>query len=348
MIGNLVSDLGRQDHPASSYRVWVLADRCGDRTAEVARREGARVAERRHGPDGKGELLKWHLADHPLGEGEALVVLDADNRVESDFLSRLSRALEGGARVVQASVLPSNPDASPIAAAAGLGDWMAREMIYKRRSSRGRPVELGGTGLCITGAALAQAGGWSGSFTEDLDLTVRLLLAGQRVEYLSGARVWDEKPTDLRSAVGQRRRWARGRTGVRRRRGGSLWRAALARRSAPLMLMALRLAMPGRSFRLLAALALGGASAFWAWGFPVSWPVWAGAVLWLGGRPLWALWRVREVRAYLRWYPLTLVWGFVWLWVRIIPSGGGWFHTPHRGRAGRGGEQGRGDGATER
>ena len=249
--------------------------------------------------------------------------------------------------MVQASVLPSNLDASAIAAAAGLGDWMAREMIHKRREDRGRPVELGGTGLCITGEALREAGGWTGSFTEDLDLTVRLLMAGHRVEYLPEARVWDEKPTDLRSAVGQRRRWARGRTGVRRRRGAGLLRAALARRSPVLALMALDLAIPGRSFRLLAALALGVASALWQWGFPLSWPVWAGLALWLGGRPLWVLWRVREIRRYLRWYPVTLIWGFVWLWVRLVPSGRGWFHTPHHGGRGPGREERRSGAGTD-
>lgn len=331
VVGALVGDLLSQDYPSERYTVWVLADRCGDDTAGVAARAGARVAERPSGPDGKGELLRWHLAEHPLAREEALVVLDADNRVEQDLLSLLAGAVADGAEVVQASVLPSNLNASPIAAAAGLGDWMTREMVYARGRERGRPVELGGTGFCITAAALAEVGGWSGSFTEDLDLTVRLVLAGHRVRYLPEARVWDEKPTDLRAAVGQRKRWAHGRAGVRRRRGGALWRQAAARRSAPMVFMGLRLAAPGRSFRMLLALALGVWAAIGGWVFPFSWPVWAAAALWLGGRPLWALWRVREVRPYLRWYPITLIWGFVWILVRLLPRRRRWYHTPHRG-----------------
>lgn len=334
VIGALVSDLRRQDYPADSYQVWVLADRCADDTAGVASRGGARVVERREGPDGKGELLKWHLSNHRLADDEALVVLDADNRVDEQFLSLISGALRNGAQVVQASVLPSNLHASGVAAAAGLGDWMAREMIHKKAARRGWPVELGGTGFCTTAGALAAAGGWSGSLTEDLDLTVRLLLAGHTIHYLPQARVWDEKPIGLSAAVGQRRRWAHGRTGVRKSRGGSLWKAALARRSLSLGAMAWRLAVPGRSFRLMATVALGVLSVWWGWGFPLSWPVWAAAAAWLGGRPLWTLWRVREVRPHLRWYPLTLIWGFVWLWVRIGPRRSGWYHTPHHGNVG--------------
>ena len=331
VVGALVGDLLGQDYPSGSYTVWVLADRCEDDTAGVAGRAGARVVERSCGPDGKGELLRWHLSQHPLAPDEALVVLDADNRVGRDLLSLLARALAEGAEAVQASVLPSNLDASPIAAAAGLGDWMTREMVYARR--RLRPVELGGTGFCVTARALGEVGGWSGSFTEDLDLTVRLLQAGYRVRYLAEARVWDEKPTDLGTAVRQRRRWAQGRAGVRRRRAGPLLRRAVAGRSAPMMLMAVRLAVPGRSFRMLLTLMLGGWAAVSGWGFPFSWPVWTAVALWLAGRPAWALWRVREVRPYLRWYPITLIWGFVWLLVRILPRRQEWYHTPHQGTA---------------
>ena len=331
VIGALVADLQRQDYPSESYQVWVLADRCADQTAEVAVGAGAAVAERSSGADGKGELLKWFLADHPLSNNEALVVLDADNRVEQGFLLQMSRALHCGAQAVQASVLPSNLEASPIAAAAGLGDWMVREMIHKKAAGRGRPVELGGTGFCVTSAALSEAGGWSGSFAEDLDLTVRLLVAGHSVRYLPDTRVWDEKPTDLKAAVGQRRRWAQGRTGVRKERGGRLWRTAVVRQSGPMMAMAWRVTVPGRSFRLLATLVMGLSSLVWEWGIPFSWPVWAAIALWLGGRPLLALWGVKEIRPHLRWYPLTLIWGVVWLWVRLGIRRRDWYHTPHYG-----------------
>ncbi len=331
VVGSLVSDLRAQDFPPDSYAVWVLADRCSDATAAAAARGGARVAERRSGPEGKGELLRWHLDREPLSPREALVVLDADNRVESDFLARLALALGRGAQVVQASVLPSNMGSSPIATAAGLGDWMAREMIYRRSTARSRPVELGGTGFCVTSEALGAVGGWSGSFTEDLDLTVRLVLGGHQVIYLPEARVSDEKPVSLAAAVGQRRRWAQGRTGVRRQWAGRLLGAALSRRSLPLFRLALRLVVPGRSLRFLAAAALGTSAVVWGWSFPFSWPVWLVWATWLAVRPVLALWRVDAVRPHLVWYPLTLVWGLVWIWVRLGPRRRQWYHTPHHG-----------------
>jgi len=99
------------------------------------------------------------------------------------------------------------------------------------------------------------------------------------------------------------------------------------------MRMAFRLVVPGRSFRMLLTLALGVWAAVGGWGFPFSWPLWAALALWLAVRPLWALWRVREVRPYRRWYPTTLIWGLVWLLGRVLPHRREWYHTPHQGTA---------------
>ena len=165
VVGALVTDLRGQDYPSHRLLgVGVGRPVRGRHGRGGSRGGGPRVVTRTLGPDGKGELLKWYLSHHLLSGDEALVVLDADNRVDRDFLTRLAEGLEQSDGVVQASVLPSNLDASPIAAAAGLGDWMAREMIYKKMAKRGWPMELGGTGFAATAAVLSEAGGWSGSF----------------------------------------------------------------------------------------------------------------------------------------------------------------------------------------
>jgi hypothetical protein len=52
--------------------------RMGPRRSPAAGVEGGRATT---GPDGKGPALAWYLDEHPLESDEALVVLDADNRV---------------------------------------------------------------------------------------------------------------------------------------------------------------------------------------------------------------------------------------------------------------------------
>ncbi|MCA1734752.1 MAG: hypothetical protein LC739_01135 [Actinobacteria bacterium] len=57
VIARPVNDLTEQLRPGD--QLWVLADRCTDATAAVARTNGAKVAERPTGPDGKGVALDW-------------------------------------------------------------------------------------------------------------------------------------------------------------------------------------------------------------------------------------------------------------------------------------------------
>ena len=96
VIGKLLDDLEEQTH--EDYSVWVIADRCTDGTVDLASGRVA-VDERRDGPDGKGAALAWHLDRHPLEPGEALVVLDADNRIPTELLARFAGELEAGSSV---------------------------------------------------------------------------------------------------------------------------------------------------------------------------------------------------------------------------------------------------------
>ena len=112
VVGGLLDDLVAQDYPGDQHEVWVVADRCNDRTADVALERGARVAEREEGLEGKGPALAWYLDENPLEPGEAIVVLDADNRVSSDLLSRLADVLDQGHQAIQTYLDVANPDAS--------------------------------------------------------------------------------------------------------------------------------------------------------------------------------------------------------------------------------------------
>src|SRR4051812_22547884 len=60
----------------------VVADRCTDATAQLARAAGASVLERTDGPPGKGAALAWAL-ERVLAESrppDAIAVVDADCR----------------------------------------------------------------------------------------------------------------------------------------------------------------------------------------------------------------------------------------------------------------------------
>lgn len=332
----LLSGIIGQDYPADLVSVWVIADRCTDRTAEIARELGVRASERNEGPDGKGAALAWYLERHPLQDGEALVVLDADNRVPPDLLSRFAAELGAGHQALQAYLDVTNPDESWLATASALQYWAANRMVQLARTNLGWTADLGGTGMCLTKESIEAVGGFGRSETEDQELTARLLLAGISVRWLHDVRVRDEKPAELAVAVKQRARWARGRREVARKYAGRLLRQGLRHRSAAHVDLAIRLVQPGRTFLAVISglLALLAYSTRWR-GF-LPWQVWAGAAAVQVAAPLPFLMRERVPARYLWRYPLLAVFGLVWVPARFVARRlTGWYHTPHKGGASR-------------
>lgn len=332
VIEKALSDLTAQDYDRSLVTVEVLADRCTDDTVARARPH-ASVVERDAGPDGKGAALSWYLQERPLADGEALVVIDADNRVPSHLLTRFADELDAGHQVLQAYIDVSNPDASAVATASALTYWAGNRMVQLARRNLGWSADLGGTGMCLTPDALRVAEGFGGGSTEDQELTARLALAGLRVIWLHDVRVRDEKPEEVGVALRQRARWMAGKRQVARTHVPRLVRAGLARRRPADLDLAVRLVQPGRSFMALFTLGLAGAAGLRRRRWLLAWPVWAGATAVQVLLPPVFLARDGVPGRYLLRYPLVTVVAALWVPVRVLSSRSRvhWFHTPHHG-----------------
>lgn len=331
VIAGVLEDLAAQDY-AGPVEVWVIADRCSDSTATLAR-SSARVVEREEGPDGKGAALGWYLEQHPLSADEALVVLDADNRVSQHFLSRLSDELAAGHQALQAYLDVANPDDSFLATASALTYWSGNRMVQHSRTRLGWSADLGGTGMCVTAGALEAAGGFGASLTEDRDLAARLGLAGIRVVWLHDVRIRDEKPPSLGAAMGQRARWVAGKRAATKNYLGPLLRAGLRQRDPALLDQAVRLIQPGRSFVALVSGALTVAAAVTRTDWLLPWPVLAAATGVQLALPVGFLLRDRVPLRYLARYPLVALLAGLWLPIRLLSrlTGRRWYHTTHRG-----------------
>jgi glycosyltransferase involved in cell wall biosynthesis len=335
VIGTVLADLDDVDYPADLVAVWVIADRCTDSTAAVARAAGALVDERHGGPPGKGAVLRHHLERHPPDPHEALVVVDADNRVPPDLLARFADELDAGHEALQAYLDVANPGASVIAAASAVSYWAGNRMVQLSRARLGWPADLGGTGMCITAAALERAGGFGDSLTEDADLGARLALAGIPVRWLHDVRVRDEKPSTVAVAVRQRARWTAGRRRVARRHAPRLIAGAVRHRDPGRADLALRLLNPGRSFTALVSGIAAVLAATVLRDTLLPWPVWATATGVQVVLPFVFLAREGVPRRYLIAYPAVTVLALLWLPVRLLSRvTRGWYHTPHEGLKG--------------
>ena len=324
VIAGVVGDLKNLSYRPDLFTIVVIADRCTDQTADKARAAGAEVFERVEGPDGKGAVLRWFTDTRPMATDEALVVVDADNRVPVDFLERLSDEIDAGGHVLQAYLDVSNPDASALATASALSYWASNRMVQLARRNLGWTADLGGTGMCITAAALAAAGGFGDSLVEDQELGVRLFLSGHPVQWLHDVRIGDEKPAAVGVAIRQRSRWVTGRRQVARAFFGQLLR----RRSPASWDLALRLVQPSRMgvAALSAALAVASALGLALW----AWWVWAAiaAVQFLAPLPFLA--RDRVPARYIVRYPLLILLPLLKVPARLFRNQS-WYHTPHEG-----------------
>lgn len=239
-------------------RLVVIADNCGDRTAEIASAEGAEVWVRTD-PEhpGKGRALRWAL-DRLLSAAvapDAVVVVDADSVVAPDLLQRLVGAFEAGHPVVQAEYLVLSQGADVRRRLVAAAFLLFHRVRFSGRAVLGLSASLVGNGM-LFGAQVLRDHPWD-AFTgvEDLQLSINLRRAGVTIHYESSARVWGPVATG-RAAGAQRSRWEVGRLATMRREVPRLLGDAVRRRDPALLEVAAELAVP--PLGLLLALNLSG------------------------------------------------------------------------------------------
>jgi glycosyltransferase involved in cell wall biosynthesis len=152
-IGDTVAALSSQVSEWPETRLWVIADRCSDRTADEATERGARIAVRQEGPIGKGAAIDWWISSFRAEwqETSAIVILDADSRLEQGSLRAIAAAIGDGAVAAQAFVKPQ-----ALALTGRLAGWSGlMQSIDESRRRMRFPVPLRGTGSASAGVLMS-------------------------------------------------------------------------------------------------------------------------------------------------------------------------------------------------
>jgi len=234
VIGALLDNLLKLDYPRELYDIFVICDNCTDGTADVVRSFGLQPCER-HNPRlrGKGHAIEWMLGKlwaMPRAY-DAVVMFDADNLVNPDFLRLMNDDLCEGHRVIQGYLDTKNPTDSWITAAYGITYWYCNRLWQQSRTNLGMANFLGGTGMCFESGLLKEMGWGATSLVEDLEFTMRCIKRGVYPVLDYDAKVYDEKPITLRASVRQRLRWMQGHFDVARRYFFSLLKDSLKERN---------------------------------------------------------------------------------------------------------------------
>ncbi len=217
-IAETIQSIQSCDYPADRVRVVVVADNCTDRTAELARAEGAEVYERSHATDrGKGFALAWVFDQLALEDVDAVAVIDADCIVGTTLLQCCNREFERGARVLQTYDGPANPDETMLTRLIAVTAVMKNLLWSGGKCVLGLSPPLMGTGMVFSVDVLREVPWTAFSISEDVEHTFNLLEAGETVRFVPDAHVYAQEASTLGPAFSQRQRWAVGRTTLRRR-----------------------------------------------------------------------------------------------------------------------------------
>jgi cellulose synthase/poly-beta-1,6-N-acetylglucosamine synthase-like glycosyltransferase len=316
VIARTVANLKQLDWPAGQYRVIVCADNCTDETADLARAAGAAVIERQNRTlRGKGYALEFAFEwSRASGTADAVVIIDADAQATPNLLAAIAARMEHGVQAVQVHYGVLNPLASWRTRLITIAKGAVHIVRSRARERLGFSCGVRGTGWSVTHELLRAVPYKAFSLTEDVEYGIDLGLAGFRVAYADEAHCNAEMVSNEASAGTQRERWERGRFELLRSKTGPLLRAAVRRRSAVCLDLALDLLVLPISYvgliiaALIAVAAIAGIwlphMQFWLWlGFAC-----AGSLLvyvlrgWqLSGIGLIGLWDLARAPGFLLW-----------------------------------------------
>lgn len=213
VIGKLIESLLKQNYPRELFDIFIIADNCSDNTARIARSLGVNVYERFNKEKiGKGYALEWIFfkifkRSHKY---DTIAIFDADNLVSKNWILEINSKMANGYKVVQGYIDSKNPTDSWIALAYSIGFWTQNRAYQLARSNLNLANQIGGTGFAIDINTLKKVGWESKCLTEDLEISVKLLLIGEKVGWAHDAIIYDEKPLTLIESWRQRRRWMQG------------------------------------------------------------------------------------------------------------------------------------------
>jgi cellulose synthase/poly-beta-1,6-N-acetylglucosamine synthase-like glycosyltransferase len=262
---------------APGDRVLVVADNCDDATAELARRAGADVVERRDSERrGKGFALdhgvRW-LAQQGVPP-QVVVFVDADCSLGAGSLDHLSRLAAASQRPVQSLDLMHAPAGAPRASRLAELAWLIKNHVRPMgMRALGLPCQLMGTGMAIPWSLLQRVSLATGALAEDVELGLSLARAGSPPLYCPQAGVHSFFPTQAKGARQQRSRWEQGHLAALVRQGLPLLWRGLTTRDKALAALALDVCVPPLAFLVLALLALGGVSTLAAVFLGARWPL---------------------------------------------------------------------------
>jgi cellulose synthase/poly-beta-1,6-N-acetylglucosamine synthase-like glycosyltransferase len=195
-----------QDYPSEMYDVVIIADSFDPSTIDALRLLPVKLIEVSFDKSTKSKSLNKALSildDYY----EIAVILDADNIMSKDFLTKINAAFEQDYIAVQGHRTAKNQNTS-LAVLDAISEEINNHLFRKGHRALGLSSAIIGSGMAFRYGffkKLMSTVDAVGGFDKEIEL--KMLKAGYHIAYLDDAIVYDEKVQKAEVFSNQRRRW---------------------------------------------------------------------------------------------------------------------------------------------
>jgi len=214
VIARLVERLFNLDYPSEKLKIYIIDDGSVDDTPFILKKLSQKyeklniISRSKNAGGGKSGALNHALK---FTTGEWVFILDADAQLKNDTLRRvLSFAQNGSWSAVQLRKSVLNTSKNLLTTCQGIE--MAMDAYFQLgRLYSADIAELRGNGQLVRKDILLSCGSFNEStVTDDLDLSVRLILSQSKIGIFWDPPIMEEAVEDISALFRQRQRWAEG------------------------------------------------------------------------------------------------------------------------------------------
>tara|TARA_B100000963_G_scaffold356866_1_gene377885 strand:+ start:221 stop:1558 length:1338 start_codon:yes stop_codon:yes gene_type:complete len=214
VISGLVERLFNLDYPNEKLNIYIIDDGSSDNTPIILEELSKKfdrlniIRRLKDAGGGKSGALNYALK---FVSGDWLLILDADAQLQNDTLQKLFQfAFKDSWSIVQLRKSVVNISKNFLTNCQSIEMVMDSVFQYGRLFQAG-VSELRGNGQLIKKDVLLECGAFNeNTVTDDLDLSLRLLLSGANIGILINPPVMEEGVETISALFAQRQRWAEG------------------------------------------------------------------------------------------------------------------------------------------
>ena len=193
------------NYPKEYFDIVIIADSFKPETLEQLRTLPIIVIDPKLEKSSKANSLNYAMSNLPKSYDVALIS-DADNVYEKDFLRKINNAFAAGCVIVQGQRVAKNLNTS-YAILDAASEIINNHLFRKGSNALGLSASIIGSGLAVDYELLRTELGKIDTVDEDKPLQLNLFETRNKIYYLEGALIYDEKVSTSAAFQNQRRRW---------------------------------------------------------------------------------------------------------------------------------------------